>query len=117
MYKTLLDGGSKESGVIVDMKQWFGDLTSNVAVRIVGGVRFFGILRVKMQGCDEGIWVFFGVFMLPEYTPIMGWLDLNGCKRRMERVGKELDVLIEGWLEEHKEKRLADGEDKKEQIL
>jgi hypothetical protein len=26
----------------VDMKQWFGNLTLNIAIRMVGGKRYFG---------------------------------------------------------------------------
>ncbi|WRX22358.1 Cytochrome P450 - like 10 [Theobroma cacao] len=42
LYKSWLSKGSAKSGVLVDMKQWFGDLTRNVALRMVGGKRFFG---------------------------------------------------------------------------
>jgi hypothetical protein len=27
---------------VVDMKQWFGNLTLNIAIRMVGGKRYFG---------------------------------------------------------------------------
>ncbi|KAK8619063.1 hypothetical protein V6N13_133031 [Hibiscus sabdariffa] len=42
LYNSWIGKGSGESGVCVDMKQWFGDLTHNIAMRMVGGKRYFG---------------------------------------------------------------------------
>ncbi|WCJ31029.1 cytochrome P450 family 82 subfamily C polypeptide 4 [Euphorbia peplus] len=122
LYKTWIDEGSRESGVMVEMKQWFGDLTSNVALRMVGGKRCFGADSDMGEGearrCKEVMreWgSLFGVFVLSDSIPFLAWFDFNGYEKRMKKTAKELDILIEGWLKEHKERRLMNGEEKKEQ--
>ena len=37
LYKVWTREGCPKGGVLVDMKQWFGDLTHNIALRMVGG--------------------------------------------------------------------------------
>ncbi|KAL3616459.1 hypothetical protein CASFOL_039849 [Castilleja foliolosa] len=91
--------GVEKTGVLVDMKQWFGDLTLNAAVRMVGGKRFVGGEKIK------DFFHFFGVFVVSDAIPFLSWLDLQGYEKSMKRVAKELDVLIEEWLMEHKERR------------
>ncbi|KAH6791444.1 cytochrome P450 [Perilla frutescens var. frutescens] len=96
------------NGETVDMKRWFDDLTMNTFVRMIGGKRF-------NDGGDQGrsrhkdlirdFMYFFGVFVLSDAIPSLGWLDLQGHERSMKRVAKELDDLVGEWLEEHKEKR------------
>lgn len=105
--------GCPKGGVLVDMKQWFGDLTLNVALKMVGGKPYY-------EGCDNGSaegearkykkdmrdWMcLFGVFVLSDAIPFLGWLDINGYEKAMKRIASKLDVLAEGWLEEHKSKR------------
>ncbi|GFP80960.1 cytochrome p450 82c4 [Phtheirospermum japonicum] len=100
--------GLKKTGVLVDMKQWFGDLTLNAAVQMVGGKRFVG---EKMKD----FFYFFGVFVVSDAIPFLRWLDLQGYEKAMKRVAKELDGLIGEWLVEHKERRemkISSGEEK-----
>lgn len=40
---------------------------------------------------------------------------MNRYESRMKKTAKELDALIGGWLEEHKQKRLLDKKRKEEQ--
>jgi cytochrome P450 len=47
--------------------------------------------------------------VLSDALPFMGWLDMNGYEKRMKRAAKEVDSLLGGWLEEHKQKRLTEG--------
>ncbi|GLT39064.1 hypothetical protein SLA2020_132720 [Shorea laevis] len=122
LYKAWLSKGSAESGVLVDMKQQFGDLTHNIALRMVGGRRYFGpnadCGEREARRCQEVMREFFhlfGVFVLSDAMPFLRWLDFQGYEKAMKKTAKELDILIEGWLEEHKQRRLQDGEVKKEQ--
>ncbi|KAL6526204.1 hypothetical protein OROMI_029844 [Orobanche minor] len=95
----------------IDMKQWFEDLTLNAAVRMVGGKRFSGDHEEEEEkGCGQKAMMrdflyFFGVFVVSDAIPSLGWLDLGGHEKAMKRKAKELDGLIEGWLVEHKERR------------
>uniref|UniRef100_A0A2N9JBV6 Cytochrome P450 n=1 Tax=Fagus sylvatica TaxID=28930 RepID=A0A2N9JBV6_FAGSY len=122
LYKLCVSKGSAESRVLVDMKQWFGELTHNIASRMVSGKRYFGANadfdEDEARRCQKVMREFFylfGVFVLSDAIPYLGWLDMNGYESRMKRTAKELDALIGGWLEEHKQKRLLDGKRKEEQ--
>ncbi|KAH6810240.1 cytochrome P450 [Perilla frutescens var. frutescens] len=94
----------------VDMKQWFGDLTLNTSVRMVGGKREDGGGRERRGGDDIHKMIrkfihYFGMFVFSDAIPSLAWLDLFGQERSMKRAAKELDDLVGEWLEEHKEKR------------
>ena len=116
LYKSWVSKGSGETGILVDMKQWFGNLTHNIALRMVGGRRCFGpnadCEEAEARRCQKVMRDFaylFGVFVLSDAIPFLGWLDFQGYEKAMKRTAKELDILVGGWLEEHKQKRLLGG--------
>ncbi|KAK8481451.1 hypothetical protein V6N13_024084 [Hibiscus sabdariffa] len=116
LYNLWLGKRSGESGVCVDMKQWFGDLTHNIALRMVGGKRYFrpnaDCKEAEARRCMKLMRDFsdlFGVFVLSDAIPFLGWLDFQGHEKAMKRTAKELDRFIRGWLEEHKQRRLMSG--------
>ncbi|PIA56145.1 hypothetical protein AQUCO_00700475v1 [Aquilegia coerulea] len=104
--------------VAVEMKQWFGDLTQNVILRMMTGKRY----SVATSASDEtesrrvqsGMRDFLrllGIFIVEDAIPILEWFDLQGYKKEMKNTAKDLDVLYQGWYEEHQRKKLS-GEDK-----
>lgn len=122
LHKMWVSKGSAESGVTVDMKQWFGELTLNIVLRMVGGKRYFGpsadgeeAEARRNQKVMRDFVCLFGVFVLSDAIPFLGWLDFNGYEKTMKRTAKELDILVGGWLEEHKQRRLLGGKEKQEQ--
>ncbi|MBA0741984.1 hypothetical protein Gogos_015101 [Gossypium gossypioides] len=122
LYKSWLSKGNGGSGVSVDMKQWFGDLTHNIALRMVGGKRYFvpnaDCEEAEARRCEKVMRDFshlFGVFLLSDAIPFLRWLDFLGYEKAMKRTAKELDSIVGGWLEEHKQKRLMCGGVIKEQ--
>ena len=46
-----------------------------------------------------------GKFVVSDALPFLIWLDIGGDERSMKKIAKELDVVVQGWLEEHKMKR------------
>ncbi|XVF59525.1 hypothetical protein PTKIN_Ptkin07bG0283000 [Pterospermum kingtungense] len=122
LYRAWLSKGSGETGVLVDMKQWFGDITRNIFLRMVGGRRYFGTNadceETEARRCQklmrDNVHMF-GVFVLSDAFPFLGWLDFQGYEKAMKKTAKELDIIVGGWLEEHKQKRLSDGGVKEEQ--
>ncbi|KAH1163712.1 hypothetical protein AAZX31_01G168800 [Glycine max] len=112
LYKLWTRNGCPKGGVLVDMKQWFGDLTHNIALRMVGGKSYCGVGDDHAEGEARRYrrvmrdWVcLFGVFVWSDSFPFLGWLDINGYEKDMKRTASELDTLVEGWLEEHKRKK------------
>nr|QNS29948.1 cytochrome P450 [Nothapodytes nimmoniana] len=103
---------------LVEMKQWFRDLTFNVILRIVAGKRFYGGAAASS---DEGaaaarrfekairdFFYFLGMNVLADALPFLGWLDWGGHEKKMKRTAKEMDEIISGWLEEHRQRWHSD---------
>ncbi|KAJ0039813.1 hypothetical protein Pint_28160 [Pistacia integerrima] len=121
LYKTYISRSSKGNGLLVEMKQWFKDLSYNVILRMVAGRRLSGSSddgdKERSRRCQNLITDFFyllGVFVLSDAVPSLGWLDFGGYNKAMKRTAKELDALAGEWLEEHKQRRLLGGETKEE---
>ncbi|MBA0618215.1 hypothetical protein Godav_027591, partial [Gossypium davidsonii] len=100
LYKSWLSKGNGGSGLSVDMKQWFGDLTHNIALRMVGGKRYFGpnadCEEAEARRCETVMRDFvhlFGVFVLSDAIPFLRWLDFLGYEKAMKRTAKELDSI------------------------
>ncbi|KAM0967891.1 hypothetical protein PS1_016526 [Malus domestica] len=105
-------GGSGE--ILVEMKEWFGDLTLNVVFRMVAGKRFFNVMNgslsdeKKARRCQNVIrdmFHYIGLFVLGDAVPWLRWLDIGGHEKAMRRTAKELDSIVMEWLEEHKQRR------------
>nr|WNT44078.1 CYP82N8v1 [Corydalis yanhusuo] len=101
--------------VLVDMKKWFEEVSNNVVIRVIVGKQNFGskIVRgeeeaVKYKKIMDEVLRLAAVPMLSDMAPLLGWLDLfQGHKSAMKRNAKEVDNMLESWLEEHKRKRLS----------
>ncbi|KAI8015702.1 hypothetical protein LOK49_LG05G02289 [Camellia lanceoleosa] len=99
------------------MKRWFGDINLNLIFRIVAGKRFVEGDTAEGERCRKSLRDFFelmGVFTVGEAVPFLRRLDLGGYEKAMKKTAKELDGVLQGWLEEHKHKRIS-GEAKAEQ--
>ncbi|XLS94337.1 hypothetical protein HN51_070345 [Arachis hypogaea] len=76
-----------ESGyVLVDVKQWFAELTFNMVLRIVAGKTFFGAVdsesEDKASKCLKTIremMRLMGLFTVGDAIPSLRWLDLGGA--------------------------------------
>ncbi|KAF8405102.1 hypothetical protein HHK36_010000 [Tetracentron sinense] len=115
LYELCTKKKNNSGPVLVEMKRWFGDLTFNVSVRMVYGKRYFGSGACEGEGEEarrfqKAMREFFhllGLFVVSDALPFLGWLDVGGYERAMKRAAKELDCLLQGWLEEHRLKRLS----------
>ncbi|OMO74936.1 Cytochrome P450 [Corchorus olitorius] len=109
LYKLWSKRKSESSHALVEVKQWFGDLNLNVILRMVAGKRFFGVGVVneeeEARRCRKAMREFFhlgGLFLVRDAIPFLGWLDLGGHEKAMKKTAKELDSIMEQWLEEHR---------------
>ncbi|KAL3639915.1 Flavonoid-6-hydroxylase [Castilleja foliolosa] len=102
--------------VVVDMKKWLGDLNLNVVVRVVAGKRFCGGDEDETRRCKEVFRDFFhlaGKFVPADALPYLRWLDIGGHEKKMKETAKELDIIVDRWLAEHRKENERSGEDKK----
>ncbi|KAM7518283.1 hypothetical protein LguiB_017245 [Lonicera macranthoides] len=113
LYKLSIQKRNDSGQVVVDMSQWFSDLNLNIMLRMVAGKRYFGtgISTTEKEAahrCQKIMRNFFhliGLFVVADTLPFLGWLDVGGHEKAMKETGKELDGIMDKWLEEHRRKR------------
>ncbi|KAK9134256.1 hypothetical protein Syun_013586 [Stephania yunnanensis] len=114
------NGGTSTSTnkvVLVDMKKWFEDLMMNIVVRLVVGKKGFMNSNSDSNAHEleaRAFLKFFhlvNAFILEDAIPFLRRFDVGGRLREMKSVAREMDGLLQGWLDEHKSRRKArDGE-------
>ncbi|KAK1364219.1 hypothetical protein POM88_039780 [Heracleum sosnowskyi] len=107
---------------VVELTERFGDLTTNVVVRMVAGKRYFGDSGFKneearrFQQATKNFLHLVGLFMVSDVVPLFGWIDsLTGYKGKMKKTAKEMDSILEGLMKEHKHKKKLSSIDELEQ--
>ncbi|KAM0035396.1 putative cytochrome P450 [Helianthus debilis subsp. tardiflorus] len=97
--------------VVVELNKWLEHTMLNIIMMMVAGKRYFGVASGggdEAAKCHEAIIDFFrlcGVFVVSDAIPSLGWLDLQGYEKQMKKTGKDFDLVLGGWLEEHRQKR------------
>ncbi|RZC78339.1 hypothetical protein C5167_002854 [Papaver somniferum] len=106
--------------VKVDMSQVFGELTLNVVLNLVAGKPIFfkdnnheskdGPNKEEEEGqkLHKTIIEFFelaGTSVASDDLPFLGWLDMDGKKKRMKKVANDMDLIVAKWLEERRHQR------------
>ncbi|PHT84749.1 hypothetical protein T459_13192 [Capsicum annuum] len=96
--------------VKMEMKEWFGNLIMNTMVKILFGVQYKDNEdRSKAHKAIRRFVELFGVFIVADFLPYLRWLDIGGHEKAMKETAKEIDIILEDWLAEHKRKRKLKG--------
>ncbi|KAL7141994.1 hypothetical protein ABFS83_08G092400 [Erythranthe nasuta] len=111
---------STEKRVVVEMKEWFGNLNLNVVLMMVAGKRYSGggddVEETRRWRAVMRDFFHFITMVVPaDAMPYLGWLDLGGHEKKMRETAKELDRTIGGWLAEHREKKNSGDDESKPQ--
>ncbi|KAK2969406.1 hypothetical protein RJ640_020349 [Escallonia rubra] len=93
----------------MEMKQWFGSLVANMVVKLIAGKRFSHDDEEgeRFQKAIRKFIELLGAFVLGDVVPYLRWLDFGGYEKAMKEIAKEIDYILQGWLEEHKMKRTS----------
>ncbi|KAF3956633.1 hypothetical protein ACB098_01G037400 [Castanea mollissima] len=109
LYKLWIKKKNGSGMILVELKQWFGDMNLNVILRMIAAKRYFGtsdgVNEEEARRCQKAWGDFFhlsGLFVVSDAIPFLGWLDLGGHEKAMKKTAKELDGILREWLEEHK---------------
>ncbi|XP_030937206.1 cytochrome P450 78A5 [Quercus lobata] len=93
----------------------FGSL-NNVMMSVFGRSYEFGDkVSGKNHGCEleslvsEG-YELLGVFNWSDHFPLLGWLDLQGVRKRCRNLGAKVNVFVGRIIEEHRAKRVENNE-------
>ncbi|CAN1131147.1 Cytochrome P450 CYP82J17 [Linum perenne] len=118
LYSQSLVGPDGRAQVVIS--DWLQNFVLNIITRMVAGRKYFenladsiGISDVGGRPVGEIIREFMdvnGSLVLSDLIPALGWIDIKGMKKSMKRISKELDVIIDGWIVEHKVKRSKLGD-------
>ena len=102
-----LGGDSRDNFAKVELKSLFSELTFNIITRMVAGKRYYG------EGSDfEEAKHFREIirksFLLSaasnpgDFLPILRWMDYGGYEKKMAKNSRELDVILQGLIDEHR---------------
>nr|AYM55644.1 cytochrome p450 [Croton stellatopilosus] len=113
LYSRCITTGKQSSNKIV-ISEIFEHLTLNMITRMIAGKRYFSF-GGEENGEEEGkrigklmkeFMYVSGVFVPSDLIPFLWWINFLGPVRTMKRLSKELDFLMQTWIDEHKLKRL-----------
>ncbi|GMI93956.1 cytochrome P450, family 82, subfamily C, polypeptide 4 [Hibiscus trionum] len=113
---------SNSDKVLVDMKTWFKDVTLNIILRIIVGKRIHGSSErddktEKWKKSLDDLMEMSGKFAISDALPSLRWFDIGGDEKSMKKIAEESDRVIDGWLREHKQKRIEDEENSEEDFM
>lgn len=103
------------------IKDYLSTASLNMITRMVMGKRYVqgevvheepGSARTTLAQFKELLEELFflnGVFNVGDQIPWLEWLDLQGYVKRMKKVSKALDQLLEHVVDEHSERRQREG--------
>ncbi|ESW06131.1 hypothetical protein PHAVU_010G022400 [Phaseolus vulgaris] len=96
--------------VKVTISEWLERFTFNIIIKMIAGKRYFSYLEdvddAEAHGVVKLIKEFMhisGEFVPSDLIPVLGWFGVHGkVLKSMKRIAKDLDSLVGGWVEEHK---------------
>ncbi|CAN1233757.1 Cytochrome P450 CYP82J17 [Linum perenne] len=103
------------------MNQLLSHYVLNIITRMVAGKRYFNE-KNEEEGVSGGggggrpigqvmkeFMLVTGTLVPSDLIPVLGWFGFQGVVKDMKRVSKELDVIMESWVEDHKKKEIVNG--------
>ncbi|KAK6131158.1 hypothetical protein DH2020_035098 [Rehmannia glutinosa] len=100
--------------VPLEMKKFLGDMTLRLMVRIIAGDRENEKIDMggymKLRGAIREFFRLMGVLTIPDVLPFLKWLDyFGGTNKAFKKTGKEMDGILQAWLDDHKKTSLDSG--------
>ena len=87
----------------------FGSL-NNVMMTVFGKCYdFFDGYGVELEELVSEGYELLGVFNLSDHFPLLGWLDLQGVRKRCRALVTKVNAFVGKIIEEHKMKRMSEG--------
>lgn len=117
IYNKMKDGNN--SPVKVDMSNWFEELSLNMILRKIGGRRYYfdrtEIGKTRFTHFKEVVKKhlrFSEQFIVSDVIPFpfLRLLDLQWHIKSMKRIAKELDTVLQIWIDEHDGERSINDE-------
>lgn len=108
--------GSMENKGVVEVKKLlhFGSL-NNVMMSVFGKCYDFSggesenVDAIELEALVSEGYELLGIFNWSDHFPVLGWLDMQGVRRRCRDLVGRVNVYVGKIIEEHRLKRAADG--------
>nr|QPN72038.1 cytochrome P540 [Stevia rebaudiana] len=100
---------NKTNTVKVEMREFFANLVLNIITRSVASKRFTpGDEEAnKVHDVVTKFFEYLGTFVVSDFLPFLKFLDLGGHVKGMTLAAKDMDDIIEVWLDDHKKRRAS----------
>ncbi|KAK9082004.1 hypothetical protein Syun_030986 [Stephania yunnanensis] len=100
------------TSVSVELKTQLEELTFNLLTQMVAGKRYYGSNVAKADEKMAGLFrhavqqfnYHLGNSEMYDALPFMAWLDFKGDAKAMKNTQKDLDYIMQTWLDEHRAK-------------
>ncbi|XP_061341074.1 dimethylnonatriene synthase-like [Gastrolobium bilobum] len=116
LYNSLSLAKNMSNSIEVPISNFLEHMTFNYIVQMIAGKRFSA--ETIRQG-DSEAWrlrraikdftYLSGVFVMADAIPYLSWFDFQGHVSFMKRTFKEIDLILDKWMNEHVRKRVEDG--------
>ncbi|KAK9095978.1 hypothetical protein Sjap_021475 [Stephania japonica] len=101
-----------KTSVSVELKSQLEELTFNLLMQMVAGKRYYGSNVAKSDEKMAGLFrhavqqfnYHLGNSEMYDALPFMAWLDFKGDAKAMKNTQKDLDYIMQTWLDEHRVK-------------
>ncbi|CAL1374423.1 unnamed protein product [Linum trigynum] len=124
-------GGGGGGKTVISVSEGIHSCVINIMTRIIAGKRYFDKANYEERHSvsnfsggrpiSEMIREFMLVMGTPvpsDLVPILRWVLPRGAEKAMKRLFKELDVVMESWIDEHKGKQVAnDGNESNRDLI
>lgn len=87
------------------MKRWFGDIILNVVFSMIVGKRYEDERDKKGRDASREFFDLADRLVVSNAFLILRWLDLDRYEKKIKKTARELDRVLQGWLNEHKSRR------------
>ncbi|XP_023745639.1 xanthotoxin 5-hydroxylase CYP82C4 [Lactuca sativa] len=121
LYGRWVENGGRQP-LVVDLIKWLEPMLLNIITMMVAGKRYYGVETDSHEAisCQKALNEFFrliGIFVASDAIPFLGWLDFDGYVKQMKRTAKDLDLVLGGWLDEHRLNRKLDSKRNKHDFV
>ncbi|CAN1233762.1 Cytochrome P450 CYP82J17 [Linum perenne] len=119
--ESLMNNLYQTRGKPINMSSSLQHYVLNIITRMVAGKRYFNE-KNEEEGVSGGggggrpigqvmkeFMLVTGTLVPSDLIPVLGWFGFQGVVKDMKRVSKELDVIMESWVEDHKKKEIVNG--------
>ncbi|GJW13295.1 cytochrome P450 CYP82D47-like protein [Tanacetum coccineum] len=91
---------------MIDMKEWLENFSLTMVLRMLFGSPFSSEIQNadQFKNAIRRFLELLGAFVPSDVIPCLKWFDLGGYEKKMKKTAKEIDVMVDKWLQVHKNK-------------